>query len=73
MTNIFQRLDAHAIPELEVFDRGTELNNNAGTLVSRAFGVEEGHGREGPVVGHEVHVGHAEARGVEADEDFVGL
>ena len=73
VAHVLERLDAHAVPDLEVLDVVAELDDDAGALVARAPHAEEGHGWQRPVVHHEVHVGHAEAGGVEADEHFVGF
>lgn len=60
-TDIQQRLDASAIADFPVLDVGPDFDDDAGAFVSGAFGAECRHGRDGPVVQHEVDVGHAEA------------
>lgn len=45
----------------------------ASDLVACTLGAQLGHLGQFPVVQHEVHVGEAEACGVELDEDLVGF
>jgi hypothetical protein len=73
VTNIRQRLNTSTISDIPALDVFADFHDYTSTLVTRTSYAKVGHGREGPVVHHEVDVWHAEAGAVEADQEFVIL
>lgn len=71
MAHLERRLHPRALAHLEGGDVRADLDDHARALVAGACGAEGGHGRQGPVVQHIVHVAHAKACSVELDEDVV--
>lgn len=70
MADILKWLVSRSLADLKVLDLLTNLDNNAGTFVAGAFCAQLGHLGQGPVVHHEMDIRHAEAGGIELDEDI---
>ena len=73
MTHVRKRLDARPIADLPPGDLAANLDNDPRALVTRTLDPKVRHGWQGPVIHHEVDVGHAQAGAVESDEEFVVL
>jgi len=72
MANILDRLVASPHSDLKVLYPIADFDDHAGAFVACARCAELGHLGKGPVIHHEVNVGHAEAGGVELDKDILG-
>ena len=72
MANILNWLKSRSLSNLENLDPVPNLDDDTCSFVASTFSAQVGHLREGPVVHHEVDVRHAEAGGIELDEDIFG-
>lgn len=70
MAYIRNRFEPSPLANLQRLNGRSDLHNHTGPFVARTTGAEGRHGRHGPVVHHEVDVGHAEPGDIELDEDF---
>ena len=73
MADIPERLDPTSVTNLPVCNVLADFYNLTSTFVTSAFAAECGHWWDGPVVHHEVDVGHAETGGIELEQDLVVL
>ena len=70
VADILNWLKSRSLSNLENLDPVPDLDDDTCSFVASTFSAQVGHLREGPVVHHEVDVGHAEAGGIELDEDI---
>lgn len=70
MADVLNRLMSSPLSNLEVLDAFADLDNDSRAFVAGTFGAQLRHLGEGPVVHHKMDIGHAEASGVELDEDI---